>query len=200
MRSYLLPVLLLAAACSRSSASDGAAARLEADWTGADTGRIATRATAEWCDSLGLLEIRALQGDSGLALALYPGGPVRPDSYPVRPPDAADSAPPAGAVALRWFAETAIKGFQGDSGAIVLERAGGRIAGRFHAALQSVNDPMRLDVRGTFRDLPVVPAARGCVSPATAARADSAADSAARQAEAGESEIADPDAAEEGVD
>lgn len=192
MRRFRLPAVLLAAvACSRPSQGEAPGARLEADWTGSDTGRIMASATAEWCDSLGVLEIRALRGDSGLALALYPAGAVRADSYPVRRPEAADSAPPGGAVAMRWFAETAIKGFQGDSGAIVLERADQRISGRFHASLRSVNDSMRLDLRGVFRDLRVVPAARGCVSGATAERADSA------RADTGE---ADPAAPDPGVD
>jgi hypothetical protein len=67
-------------------------------------------------------------------------------------------------VVLRWFAETAIKGFQGDSGYVVLERADGRVSGHFEAAMRSVNDEMRLDLQGSFRELRMVPAARGCVA------------------------------------
>jgi hypothetical protein len=150
--------------CDRPSSSGEGTGAMVAEWTGSDTGRLVAPARAEWCDSLGMLEIRAIHGDSGLAVAIYPESLVRPDSYPVRPPDSADSVPPASAVALRWFAETAIRGFQGDSGQVVLERTDGRVTGWFEAAMRSVNDDMRLDLRGSFRELRIVPAARGCVA------------------------------------
>jgi hypothetical protein len=146
-----------------------------AEWTGSDTGRIVAPVRAEWCDSLRLLEIRATQGDSGLAVAVYPAGAVGPDSYPVARPDQAHPAPSA-AVALRWFAETAIRGFQGDSGAVVLERADDRVSGTLEAGLRSITDGARLTLLGTFRDVPIVPAARGCVSRPPVEPADSGVD------------------------
>jgi hypothetical protein len=167
------------AACDRPSAGGEGAAGLVAEWTGSDTGRLAAPARAEWCDSLGMLEIRAIRGDSGLALAVYPESLVRPDSYPVRPPDRADSSAPAAAVGMRWFAETSIKGFQGDSGYVVLEQTEGRVTGRFEAAMRSVSDPMRLDLQGAFHGIRVVPAGPGCVtrrSPPPAPPADSGVD------------------------
>jgi hypothetical protein len=139
-------------------------ARLEVSWTGSDTGRLAGAAVAEWCDTLRMLEIRAVRGDSGAAIALFPTDRVRPDSYPVRPPAQADSTRPAAAVALRWFAETAVKGFRSDSGGVVVEPApGGRLSGRFAATLQSATDGSRLRARGTFHGLRVVPSTHGCV-------------------------------------
>jgi hypothetical protein len=152
-----------AAGCNRPSDTGERAGGIVAEWTGSDTGRLVAPAWAEWCDSLGMLEIRAIHGDSGLALAVYPDSVVRADSYPVHPPARADSLAPSSAVALRWFAETAIKGFQGDSGRVVLERADGRVTGHFEAAMRSINDEMRLDLWGTFRDLRVEPARAGCV-------------------------------------
>jgi hypothetical protein len=131
---------------------------------------------AEWCDSLRMLEIRALQGDSGLAVAVYPESTVQSDSYPVLLPDRADSSPPSSAVALRWFAETSIKGFQGDSGLVVLEQSDGRVSGHVEAGMRSTNDPMRLVLRGAFRDVRIVPAVRGCVSRPAAEPADSGVD------------------------
>jgi hypothetical protein len=94
-----------------------------ARWTGTDSGRIDSPASAEWCDSLGLLEIRALAGDTGIGVAIYPKGALHPGRYPVVRPEAADTSRPAAAVALRWFAETSIRGFKAESGAVVLERA-----------------------------------------------------------------------------
>ena len=159
-------------ACDRPARDDGNAGGLVAEWTGSDTGRMAGPARAEWCDSLRMLEIRAIQGDSGLAIAVFPDSLPRADSYPMLPPDRADSTPPSAAAALRWFAETSIKGFQSDSGHVVLERADGRITGRFQAAMRSINDEMRLDVRGSFREVRVVPATRGCVRRPPAAPPD----------------------------
>jgi hypothetical protein len=150
-------------ACSPSPETSASGPRLEADWTGSDTGRIAAPATAEWCDSLRLLEIHALQGDSGFALAIYPGSTLKAGRYPVRPPQQADSAAPKAALALRWFAETAIKGFRGDSGEVRLERSSaGMLSGRFDARLAAVNATDRLTIRGTFQDLRVSSAVRGC--------------------------------------
>jgi hypothetical protein len=157
----LLSALLFA--CSRSPETSPSGPRLEADWTGSDTGRITAPATAQWCDSLRLLEIHALQGDSGLALAIYPGGTLKAGRYRVRPPRQTDSVAPKAALALRWFAETAIKGFRGDSGEVRLERSStGVLSGRFDAHLAAVNAPDRLTIRGTFQDLRVSSAVRGC--------------------------------------
>lgn len=173
---FALAGALCAAGCSRPGSPETAQPGLVAEWTGSDTGRIVAAARAEWCDSLGLLEVRAIHGDTGLALAIYPVGAARPDTYPVLLPARADSVPPGAAVVLRWFAETAIKGFQSDSGTVVLERADDRVSGHFEAALRSINDPMRLDLRGDFRDLPVTPPERGCVSRPPAEPADSGVD------------------------
>lgn len=164
MRVPFLVVAMLGALACSGTEKPVEPARLSVEWTGSDTGKLSAPATAEWCDSLRLLEIQAVQGDSGLALALYPTDTIRADSYPVLPPTRADSAPPAAAVALRWFAETAIKGFRSDSGTVVVETGPGQeLGGRFVAHVASVNDTGRLTLRGTFRGLSIVPAARGCI-------------------------------------
>ena len=80
----VLPILLALAlaGCSRAPGASGDRSRLAAEWTGSDTGRIAGRAVAEWCDSLRVLEIRAVKGDTGVALAIFPADTIKPDSYP----------------------------------------------------------------------------------------------------------------------
>lgn len=158
----------LAVACS-SSRGDQRGARLEVEWSGSDTGKAQATPTAEWCDSLRLLEIRALRGDTGVALALYPRTRVEAGRYPIVPPAAADTSAPAAALALRWFAETSIMGFQGDSGLVtVRESPPGVYAGTIEASARSVTDGSRLSIRGSFRGLVIQPAARGCVSRRTA--------------------------------
>ena len=164
---------LMAAACSGGANESGHGGRLEVEWTGADTGTLAGAAVAEWCGGPPRLEITAVQGDSGIGILVYPTDTVRADSYPLLPPGGADSSRPAGAVALRWFGETAVKGFRSDSGSLILTRSpGGRLAGRFSAGLLSATDSSRLLARGTFRGLTVVPPARGCPPRPAAQRPD----------------------------
>ncbi len=165
-------LLALALACSESESRTPSGASLEADWTGMDTGRIAAPAVAEWCDTLRVLEIRATQGDSGIALVLYPSAALVSGSFPLRPPERADSVRPGAAVALRWFGETMIEGFRGDSGAVELDRSpAGTMSGRFTAVMLSTTDTGRLALRGSFRALSIKSSARGCLArPARPAR------------------------------
>jgi hypothetical protein len=156
---------LLLAGCPGVQRPEAQSSRLEIEWTGAGKGRLAGSATAEWCDSLKVLQIQTLAGDSGVAIALYPKDAIRPDSYPVLPPAKADSVPPAAAVALRYFGETAVKGYQGDSGRVLVrDTAGGRVSGRFSASLKSATDGSRIRAGGAFHDVRVVPAQRGCMA------------------------------------
>jgi hypothetical protein len=91
------------------------------------------------------------------------GDSVTPGNYPVIAPERADSSRPSAAVALRWFAETSIRGFRGDSGTVVLEAMGpGTSAGRFSAYLRSATEGSRLTVTGSFKGLSVTPAPVGC--------------------------------------
>lgn len=173
-----MPLLLLAGAAAAAGGCDRlpgsqSEPRMIVAWTGSDTGAMAARVVAEWCDSLRMLEVRGVQGDSGLSIAIYPRAAIQPDSYPVRLPDRADSIRPSSAVGARWFAETSVRGYQGDSGAVVLDQASARVSGRLQAQMRSVNDGARLDLEATFRDVRVVPATRGCVSKPPPAPADS---------------------------
>jgi hypothetical protein len=176
-----------ALACSSGESADSRSGSLEADWIGSDTGKLSAPAVAEWCDSLKLLELRAIHGDTGIALVFYPsasatradsvprtgpavkptsaapGDSVTPGRYPVIAPERADSSRPAAAIALRWFAETSIRGFRGDSGTVVLEVTGpGASAGRFSAYLRSATEGSRLSVTGSFKGLSITPASKDC--------------------------------------
>lgn len=156
----------LAVACGKSSSDETDGPLLEAKWKGpADSGKISGPATAEWCDSLRLVEVRVLRGDSGISLALYPEKKFKAQRYPVALPAKADSTPPAAAIALRWFAETSIRGFQGDSGnVVVLESPPGVYSGEIKAHAHSVTDGNHVEITGSFRRLTIRPAARGCVA------------------------------------
>ena len=192
MKPLVAAGLIGSLACSSGEPAPSRTGSLDVEWTGADTGKLSAGAVAEWCDSLRVLELRAIQGDTGIAIAVYPSGPrvradtvarprsilrpssaapdtmvpgdsVTPGDYPVLPPEQADSSRPSAAVALRWFAETSIRGFRGDSGKVVIEAIGpGRSAGRFSVHLRSATEGSRLTVTGTFAGLSVTPAPASC--------------------------------------
>jgi hypothetical protein len=144
----------------------GSGQRLTVSWTGADTATFDARATAERCDPLHLLEIRAISGDTGLGLAVYDSADFGSGGYLIRRPGAADSTPPAAALGVRWFSHTAVQGFQGDSGILTLTRRGdGTLSGRFTATARALNGTGRLALTGSFDGLQVRPAARGCEPP-----------------------------------
>jgi hypothetical protein len=174
------PALLLAlcASACRPDASAPPRARLTARWTGADTAKFSAHAVAEWCASLHLLEIRAVAGDTGVGIALYPPDTLEAGAYPVRRPDVADTTrPPSAAVALRWFSKTMVKGFQGDSGGVTLERrSDGSLAGRFTAGARPFVSGARVHVTGSFEGLRVATAPSGCAGrpPSDTAKADTA--------------------------
>jgi hypothetical protein len=141
-------------------------ARIEVHWSGSERGNMGVNATAEWCAALRLLEIQAVAGDSGVALAIYPSDSLVAGRYGVVAPARADSVRPAAALALRWRGPTSVKGFQSDTGSVVLRRtASGVLSGTLITRARSVVDTGRVDVSGSFENLQVRPASRGCVPP-----------------------------------
>lgn len=157
--------LLLALALPACRAVGGSEGHLEVSWVGTDTGRISGSALAEWCEERRRLEIRAIAGDTGLALAVFPGVVLSPDSYRVVIPVGKDTAAPSARVALRWFGKTAIKGFRGDSGAVVLESTdSGQLSGHLAARASSVSNSDRVTLSGEFENLAIVPQSRGCTT------------------------------------
>ena len=128
--------------------------------------------TAEWCGERRALEIRGVAGDTGVGLLLYPVDTIDADSYRVVLPEAADTHPPAAAIALRVYSTNTIQGYQGDSGTVILERAkDGELSGVIEARARSVVNDQLLIVTGKVRDLTIVTQKRGCgwVTPADSA-------------------------------
>ena len=155
--------LVSAAACSRERSAVSPGGTPEVQWIGSDTGKLVAPAVAEWCGKLRMLELRAVHGDTGVALALYPADSLAAGDYPTVPPERGDSTRPSAAVAMRWFAETSIRGFRGDSGSVTLAATGPGVgAGSFAARLRSTTEGSRLNVTGSFRGLTVHPAPPDC--------------------------------------
>ena len=176
MRALLLgPVswAILTACSGTPPKPTGESGRLEARWTGADTGAMAAPATAEWCDERRALEIRGVQGDTGLALVLYPVDSIEADTYRVVRPDGADTLAPAAGIALRLFQPNSIQGYQGDSGTVVLERAeSGELSATLSARARSAVNGQLITLSGSVRGLTVMPQTRGCGAPPPADSAD----------------------------
>lgn len=180
--SIAMAVALLGAAACRKDATLPRGARLSVRLTSRDTvvpassTRDTTRPTraallaftanavGEWCDSLRMLQVRATTGDTGVAIALYPGPRLEPGDYPLRPPEQADTAgPPAAAIAARWLSATAVQGFQGESGAVTVTRAAdGTLGGRFHGTGHGVPVALRLSIAGSFEGVRPAAAPASC--------------------------------------
>ena len=155
--------LMLMAACSRAEPSAPAGGRVEVQWVGSDTGKLVAPAVAEWCDSLRMLEVRAVHGDTGIALVLYPADSVTPGRYPLVSPQRRDSTRPSAALAIRWFAETSIRGFRSDSGEVRVATLGaGAGSGTFGARLRSATEGSVLRLTGSYQGLIVGRAPAEC--------------------------------------
>jgi hypothetical protein len=159
-------------ACHRHQESaNRAEGHLDVAWSGKNHGKISGPATARWCGVRRVLEIQVVKGDTGVAIALYPGAKMTAGTYQVLDPAKAESLPPAAGIALRWLGSTVVQGFRGDTGRIVVQRsASGQLSGRLSARASSVVDTQRVSLSGTFQDLAVTRDSLGC-----AAQADSVA-------------------------
>jgi hypothetical protein len=160
----LLAVLLLASACNVAPESRRKTGKVDFHWSGTEPGKLSSPAIAEWCPELRVLEIRGIRGDTGVAVAIYPNDTlIAPGQYRVVRPTTSESLSHAN-VGVRWASQTSIKGFQGESGSVVVERArSGELSGRVNAAARSVSDTQQLVLEGTFKDITIRPQARGCL-------------------------------------
>jgi hypothetical protein len=162
-RGALLVCLGAALGCAKPEPGKPSGPRLAVHWTGADTAAFSAAATAEHCDTAHMFEIRAISGDTGVGLALYDSGATRAGTYPIRPPEKADSTAPAAAVALRWFSKTTVQGFQGDSGEVRLREARpGVFSGTFRGVAHAISGAGRLEMTGSFDGLRLGRPSRSC--------------------------------------
>ncbi len=153
------------AACRKPADAPKEGAMLDVRWAGptVDSANFSAPGSAAWCDSPRMVQIQALRGDTGIAIIVYPAKEFGAGRFPVVPPARADSAAPAAAVAIRWFAETAVRGFQGDSGTVIVQQdRPGSYAGTFELAAHSVTDPAHITIHGSFRGLTLRPGGREC--------------------------------------
>jgi hypothetical protein len=169
----VLTMALAFGGCDRAPGFGDSATQLDVRWTGGEQGRLSGGATAEWCSILRMLEIRSVRGDTGFAIAVYPKDTLVARPYRVVDPARADSLRPAAAVVLRWAGQTSIKGFQGDSGSVVLDLApSGELSGRVTAVARSVTDTQTVTIEGNLKGLRIRPQRRGCIARSEPSEAD----------------------------
>ena len=164
-----LPLLILSLiwACRPDRAQNLSSGNLQIRWSGREPGGLSATATAGWCAPRHVLEVRGIQGDTGVALAIYPAETLNAGVYRVVDPVRAESPPPAAAVALRWLTPKVVQGFRGESGTVRLQRSRtGQVSGEVKARARSVVDTQRVMITGSFHDLTLQLQPSRCASPA----------------------------------
>lgn len=135
-------------------------------WEDGDTISMALAATgtARWCEAGRWLEVSALQGDTGVMIALFPGDSLVTGSYPV-----ALSVPeslrvrPGATVGVRWFAPGVVAGYRGWQGAVELTDAQNElVSGHLAVDAMPVAGDGTIAVEGTFEQVPLISADSGC--------------------------------------
>ena len=161
----LLWLLTIALACrGGSSGPEDQAGQLTAEWTqGNRAVRFSAPAEARWCARDSSLEILAVQGDTGVGMALYAPDTLRAGIYPVRPAASYTPARPQATAALRLVQPAQLLGFESTGGTVTLsETGGGPLSASFVMELRSQVGSDSLTLRGTFNGLSVLPAAASC--------------------------------------
>jgi hypothetical protein len=170
----MLCAVMLLAGC-HGSAAGPSAGQLQAKWAGSDSGKLIAKARATWCAPSRLLEVIGVDSDAGLGLAIYPSDSVSDGEFPVMDPRRDSLQRPRTAVGIRWFTETQIKGYQGDSGGLKLTRRERLLDGALEAKLHAAGTPETIRVSASFRGVPLVADSARCRSDSvTAEPADSA--------------------------
>jgi hypothetical protein len=169
----MLGFVMLLTAC-HGTAAGPSAGRLQAKWAGSDSGKLNAKARATWCPPGRLLEVIGVDSDAGMGLAIYPSDSVSDGEFPVTDPRRDSLSRPRTAVGIRWFTETQIKGYQGDSGGLKLTRRERVLDGALEAKLHAAGTPETIRVSASFRGVPLVSDSSRCHSDSVTAAADSA--------------------------
>jgi hypothetical protein len=123
-------------------------------------------ATARWCAESRFGEIVAVQGDTGVAIAIRHADSLAAGQYDAVLPDSADSAGTSATVGLRFLGRTTVSGYQSDSGTVTLQPdAGGGITVSFDVRAKVVGLVARIRLRGRASGVPVVLGGEECTAP-----------------------------------
>ncbi len=139
------------------------AGSLAVQWTGFARGSFAAPARATWCPADSLLEVLAVRGDSGFGFALAVADSVRPSPHPVVAPSVVVSWRPLAIAALRWASDTAVGGYEANSGNIeVTEKVAAGVSGTIDLRLKLPESIDTIRLQGTFRRVAIEPASGAC--------------------------------------
>jgi hypothetical protein len=152
-------------ACRSSRAARGpVAGQLELNWR--DSGRVVALvapAEANWCAGDTLLELLAIQHDTGIGISLVARDSLRADSFPVIQGGVFIPKRPYAAGALRTLGATDLKSYTSIWGLVtVTDSRGKRVSGGFdmHVTLSGGHDTLHLT--GGFDRVPVATAGLPC--------------------------------------
>ena len=154
--------ILVLSACNRAPKTRPG--DLDVVWRGAERGRFIAPLVATHCPGSGQVELLAIRGDSGIAMALFlrDSAIVEPVDYPVFPGGQMAEPRPGAGFAARWFAATSISAFEGVSGKINLSLTGRVLSGTVDVKVQSLDKPDTLRFIGGFSEVPLVAADSNC--------------------------------------
>lgn len=148
----LAGIVMLLSGCEQS----GTGPRLEAAWTGTDTGAIAATARVAWCSVAARLEVTAIRADQGFGLVIFPvGDSLSAGEFQSFDPGIDTALRPGVAAAARWFTDERMAAFQSDSGSLELARAGNGYDARFGFRLRGLDGQDTVVVTGRATGLMV---------------------------------------------
>lgn len=144
-------MLLLVGAGVGACHSPGSGGQIEAKWGGRDSGRVSAPARGAWCPPAKLFKLTGVKDDAGVGLAIYPVDSLTSGDYPVIDPGSDSTTRPRSVLAVRWFTEQEIQGYQGDTGIVSITRKGSMVAGRIDATMFRAATYDTIHLSGTFR-------------------------------------------------
>ncbi|MFN0177884.1 MAG: hypothetical protein ACKVZ0_03725 [Gemmatimonadales bacterium] len=153
------------AACRASPGPDavGPSSQLTVEWKGAVNRTFTAPAEGRWCARDRLLEIVASQADTGVGLALAMLDSLRPGQHPVVSSAVPVDWRPMALAAVRWVNDTAVRGFEGNSGGVVVTTVGpDGVSGTIDLRLKHHNTPDTIRMTGRFSSVPVGPSDTLC--------------------------------------
>ena len=138
--------------------------RMDANWAGAETGRMSGRAWAVWCREARVAVGTGTSGDTGVSLLIHARDSLAAGRYPIVEPGNARRTAPGAALGLRLLGRTAVVGYQGRTGMLTLEQAApGRVTGRFEANAKIASALAgTVKLTGRFRDVRVTADGADC--------------------------------------
>jgi hypothetical protein len=137
---------------------------IEVTWSGAEKGTMSAPAGADWCPAARTVQLTAVQGDTGLGILIYPPESLVVGKYPVVEPADARTKSPTASVGFRLMNQTAVSGYQGQTGVLIIERVqAAQISGHFDATGRTATAAVgNIHLTGRFVNVPLTSGRSAC--------------------------------------